>query len=79
MIKISFRQYPPEGMAYTLDAFKSSIGKKIPFQMEGTPLDAEVTEAEVLTDGFCARITLSVPVTFPALVDGLCVPEKEES
>ncbi len=73
MIRISFSQYPPENSAYMEGAFAESIGREIPFQMEGTVLQAVVTDVVTSDDGLSALITVQLPVTFPALLDGISV------
>jgi len=75
MIQISFRQFAPPGSIFAPDAFDGSVNSTIPFKMEDQTLQATVLAVRVSESGRSAEITVKLPVTFPALLDGIAVQE----
>ena len=75
MIQISFRQFAPPGKIFRPDAFDGSVHSTIPFKMEETTVQATVLAVRVSESGRSAEITVKLPVTFPALLDGIPVQE----
>lgn len=79
MVKVTFRQYPPEGSVFSPGAFDLQVGEEIPFKMETTVVTATVTAAHVANHGRWATITVQLPVSFPLLFDGISISEEQGS
>jgi hypothetical protein len=74
MTRITVSQKAPTGERFAPGCFDSSVGKHIPFRIDGQPVaTCELLAADVADDGTAVRLTLETPDGEPSIISSLVV------